>query len=131
MRHLDAAEVVEVVRLAKARVARRSRRSLHDREGVGADRVVDLRAARGELLRRKVGRERGEPSWARLRAETRARANENPSVERRDGIEILLVVEARPGPHRPAGERDPETIYRDRGKNEEQGRDVRSLTSSG
>ena len=60
VRHLDAAEVVEVVGLAEARVARGNRRALDDGEGVGADRFVDLRPPRGELLGREVGGEERE-----------------------------------------------------------------------
>ena len=59
-RHLDATEVVEVVRLPEARIARRARRALDDGERLVADRVVDLRAARRELLGREVGREGAE-----------------------------------------------------------------------
>ena len=55
--HLDAAEVVEVVRLAEAQVALGRRRSLEEGQALGSDRVEDLRAASGELLRRKVRRE--------------------------------------------------------------------------
>jgi len=57
VRHLDTAEVVEVVRLAKAQVALGHRRALEKSQALGPDRVEDFRAARGELLRRKVGRE--------------------------------------------------------------------------
>lgn len=60
MRHLDAAEVVELVGLTEAPVAWLGGRSLDDREGLIADRLVDARAPRRELLGRKVGREERE-----------------------------------------------------------------------
>src|SRR5262249_18620821 len=59
--NLDAAEVIEVVGLSEARVPERSRRSLHDRDRVLPDRVIDGRPPRSELLRRKVRSEKREP----------------------------------------------------------------------
>src|SRR6266508_45046 len=61
MRHLDAAQVIELVHLAKTRVALGTRRALHQGDAVRPDRFVDLRSPRGEFVRRKIGGEGGEP----------------------------------------------------------------------
>ena len=90
MRHFDAAEVVELVGLPEACVARRGRRALHDGERIGADRFVDFRPPRGELLGRKVGRERRE---ALLGEERRDQGRGEPEGEQ--GAmrhESLLIV---------------------------------------
>ena len=64
MGSLDAAEVVELVRLPEADVAARARRALQDRDGRAPDRVVDGRAPVGER-----GSDLGDVIDARARAE--------------------------------------------------------------
>src|ERR1700752_4803785 len=65
MRDLDAAQVVELVRLAESRVARRRGGALDQRQPSWPNGLVDRRAARGRLFWRAVGREQGK---ARLSA---------------------------------------------------------------
>ena len=85
VRHLDAAEVVELVGLAEARVARGARRALEDGEGVRADRLVDLRAPRRELFGREIGGEEREALLGKEGAGARNRIR-TASSQRRSGM---------------------------------------------
>ena len=99
VRHLDAAQVVEVVGLPEAQVALGGRRSLHERDALRPDRVVDLRPAGGELLGGEV---RGEQR--RVLGEGQRRGHENGEREgRRDAREHSVLRAGVSGPGLPRG----------------------------